>query len=72
MNPDSGDTVAAMARLAASVETEGDEGRKAAERGGQEMGAPAEVVAEDAEAAAGGENGEAGEALEAELTRVGE
>jgi len=64
VNPDSGDTIAAMARLAASVEAEGEEGRKPIERADQE----AEVRAEDA---AEGENGN-GEAVEVELAALGD
>ena len=57
VNPDSGDTIAAMARLAASVEAEGEEGRKPSEGAGLEAGARAEDAAEELAIAAEGENG---------------
>jgi len=72
VNPDGGDTVAAMARLAAAVE-EGenkDEERKAVKRRSQKP----EVRTEDAdevEVVLGGENGN-GETSEAELAAVGD
>ena len=67
VNPDSGDTIAAMARLAASVEADGEAGRKPSEGAGLEAG----VRAEDVEAVAEGEN-QNGEVIEAELTGIGE
>jgi DNA gyrase subunit A len=66
VNPDSGDTIAAMARLAASVAAEGEEGRKPSEGAVLEVGVRAEDAIEELEVAAEGENGN-GEALEAEL-----
>lgn len=71
VNPDSGDTIAAMARLAASVEAEGEEGRKPSEGAGPEAGVRAEDAAEELAIAAEGENGN-GEAIEAELAGVEE
>ena len=71
VNPDSGDTIAAMARLAASVEAEGEEGRKPSEGAGLEAGVRAEDAAEELEIAAEGENGN-GEAIEVELAALGD
>ena len=71
VNPDSGDTIAAMARLAASVEAEGEEGQKPTEGAGLEAEVRAEDAAEELEIAAEGENGN-GEAIEAELAGVEE
>jgi DNA gyrase subunit A len=71
VNLDSGDTIAAMARLSASVATDGDEKQK----GAQPSGWQAEARAEDAsgvfEPAGEGENG-VGETVEADLTGVEE
>jgi len=64
VNPDSGDTIAAMARLAASVTVDEDAGLKSAERTDQETEVRAEEAAE-------GENGN-GEAIEAELAALGD
>jgi DNA gyrase subunit A len=67
VNPDSGDTIAAMARLAASVEANGEEGRKSSEGAGPE----ARVGAEDAMAESGiAVEGGNGEATETELAGV--
>jgi hypothetical protein len=70
VNPDSGDTIAAMARLAASVEANGEEGRKPSEGAGLEAGVRAEDAAAESEIAVEGEN-EDGDAAETELAGVG-
>ena len=59
VNPDSGDTIAAMARLAASVEAEGEEGRKPSEGAGPEAGVRAEDAAEELETRRKGRTGTA-------------
>ena len=71
VNPDSGDTIAAMARLAASVAASGDEGQNATQAGGAKVEMRAEDVAEELEIAAEGENGN-GEAVEVELAALGD
>ena len=49
VNPDSGDTIAAMARLSASVEADGDEGQKPPIGRRQDAGVRAEDASEDGE-----------------------
>ena len=71
VNPDTGDTIAAMARLAASVEASGDEGQKSTQAGGLRVEVRAEDAAAELEIVAEGENGN-GEATEAELAGVEE
>ena len=72
VNPDGGDTVAAMARLAAAVEGKGeeDEGRKTVKGKGQESEGRIEGV-EEAEAVSDDDDGDA-ETPEVELATVGD
>jgi hypothetical protein len=69
VNPDSGDTIAAMARLAASVEANGEEGRKSSEGAGLEAEVRTEDATAESEITVDEENGD-DEAIETELAGV--
>jgi DNA gyrase subunit A len=73
VNPDGGDTVAAMARLAATVEgmADEDEGRKTVTRRGQGSSEGRTEGVEEAGVVSDGENGD-GETPEGELAAVGD